>query len=55
MTKKELLEKLVAINEQVDDLDVLARNLKETTNTIRSLIDEIPDEESEITDKEEEE
>lgn len=53
MTKSELLKKLQEIYEQADELDVIIRNLKETSNSIRSLIEDIPDEADEIVDDQE--
>jgi len=55
MTKKELLAKILEINENLDNLQSTLKAAVNDVKDIQSLIDDIPDEESEITDKEEEE
>lgn len=54
MTKQEIIEKLRELYEKIDDLDQLVRNFKETASEMRSIIDNMPDEPTEITDEEKE-
>lgn len=55
MTKKQLVEKLRQLGGELEDLELLISNFKETFNNLRSILDDIPDDVSEITDEEEEE
>lgn len=54
MTKKEFIAICNKFGAEIDDLELLIVNFKETTSNIRSLIDDLPYEESDIdNDKEE--
>lgn len=53
MTKKELLKKIQEAYEQLDELDNAITSVKEEAKAVRSLLEDIPEEENEITDDQE--
>lgn len=52
MTKKELLSQILEINGKIDDALSSVKSLSNDLKEMQTLIDDIPDEESEITDDE---